>query len=143
MYRGSRCTLEGSTFVITLLLEIYHCKFGRLGTHIIEVCAQRGTAVHNIRDVTMNFIHKSFVTTTYQNTYGVFWELSGGTCTSIPGTSIIVSISTFKTGPISFSASIGAYGFETSPFLGAVYSLYIVPKKQDHCNNQESRTFPA
>ena len=40
-------------------------------THIIEVFfsfAQRGTVVHNVRVVTMNFIHKSFVTTTYQKT---------------------------------------------------------------------------
>ena len=40
--------------------------------HIFEVVfAQRGTAVHDVRVVTINFIHKSFVTTTFQNPYGV------------------------------------------------------------------------
>ena len=43
----------------------------------------------------------------------------------MPGTSITEAISIFKTGQISFSASIDAYGFESSRFLGAVYSLHI------------------
>ena len=78
----SRCTLEDSTFVLTLFEScepvpvIYHGRFGRLETHIIEVFflrAQRGTVIHNVRVVTMNFVHKSFVTTTYQNPYGASW----------------------------------------------------------------------
>ena len=59
----------------------------------------------------MNFIHKSFVTTTYQIHTEYLGELSDGTWPSIPGTSIIAAISIFETGPISFSASIDAYGW--------------------------------
>ena len=78
----SRCMLEGSTFVLTFvrilcaLPVIYHGRFWRFETHIIEVAflpAQRGTVVHHVRVVTMNFIHKSFATTTYQNPSGVSW----------------------------------------------------------------------
>ena len=35
--------------------------------------AQRGTAIHNVRVVTMNFVPKSFVTTTCQNPFGASW----------------------------------------------------------------------
>ena len=94
---------------------IYHGRFGRFETNVFEVFflrAQRGTVIHNVRVVTMNFVHNSFVTTTYQNPYtehpGV---LSDGTCTSIPAMPI------FKTGPISWSASIDAYGLESFRFL--------------------------
>ena len=53
--------------VLWSLPVIHHDKFGRFETHIIEVFflhAQRGTVVHNVIVVTMNSIHKSFVTTT-------------------------------------------------------------------------------
>ena len=69
---------EGATFVLTLIEFCELCPwlttagFWRFETHIFEVVfAQRGTAVHDVRVVTINFIHKSFVTTTYQNPDGV------------------------------------------------------------------------
>ena len=44
---------------------IHHCRFWRFGTRIIEFFffrAQRGTVIHISRVVTMNLVHKSFVT---------------------------------------------------------------------------------
>ena len=79
----SQSTLEGSSFVLTFLetlwtlLVIYHGRFGRFETHIIELFffrAQRRTVLHNVSVVTMSFIHISFVTTTYQNPYGASWS---------------------------------------------------------------------
>ena len=78
----SRCMLEGRTFVLTLFETCECCSwlttasFWRFETHIMEVAflrAYRRTVVHDLRDATMNFMHKSWVTTTYQNPYGVSW----------------------------------------------------------------------
>ena len=74
---------------------IYHgmCRWSE--THIIELVflrAQRGTVVHDVRVVTINFIHKSFVTTTYQNPYGVSWWTQWW---YLPGTSITAAIPIF------------------------------------------------
>ena len=61
----SRCILEDSTLrfdivrILRTLHVIYHDKFWRFDTHIIEVVfprAQRKNVVHNVRIVTMNFI---------------------------------------------------------------------------------------
>ena len=52
-------------------------------------------------------------------------SLSDGTCTSMPGTSTIKAIPTFKIGSIFCLASIDANGLELFWFLGAVYSLHI------------------
>ena len=78
----SRCMLEGSTFVLTLFESCELCPwFTTAGsedfeTHIVEVVflrAQRETLVHGVRVVTMNFSHKSFVSTTSQNPHAVSW----------------------------------------------------------------------
>ena len=62
--------------ILWALPIIYHGRFWRFETHIIQVVflrAQRGTVAHHGRVVTMIFIHNSFVTTAYENTYGVSW----------------------------------------------------------------------
>ena len=79
----SRWTLEDSTFILTLFESCEPCpSFTTAGLEDSKHSflrfsffhAQRGTVIHNVRVVTMNFVHKSFVTTTYQNPYGASWN---------------------------------------------------------------------
>ena len=118
----SRCMLERSTFVLTMFES---CEFTtasfensrHTSLRLVFLRAQRGTLLYDVRVVTMNFIHKLSWPRLIKIFTAYPGELSNGTCTSIPRKSKTVAIPIFQTGPISWFASIDAYGLQSSMFL--------------------------
>ena len=108
----SRCMLEGSTFVLTLFESCEPCPW--YSTASLEDSRHTSLRVRSFARneeqlFTMSELWRwiSFTNLSWPRLIKIHTEypgeLSDGTCTSIPGTSIIVAISIFKTGPVSMA----------------------------------------